>query len=97
KGKSFILKYICHGINCDDLYFIHIFSLAPISLQTTKVIVGDLNFNITTESQEEQVQVETVVFHSHFDPYYLENDIALIKLKTPIKFRPAVQPICLPE
>lgn len=76
---------------------LHIFSIAPVPIQTLKVIVGDLNFNSTTEAIDERVSVSSVVFHSHFDPYYLENDICLIKLKHPITFRAGVQPVCLPE
>lgn len=59
--------------------------------------MGDLNFNSSTESISEAVPVSSLVFHSHFDPYYLENDVALIKLKTNLTFRAGVQPICLPE
>lgn len=73
------------------------FSVAPVPVRTVKVIVGDLNINSTTETQHQFVNISSITFHSHFDPYYLENDIAVIKLAKPLKFRSGVQPICLPE
>lgn len=74
-----------------------IYSVAPVPLRTVKLIVGDLNINSTTETQHQRVNFSSITFHSHFDPYYLENDIAVIKLSSPLKFKSGIQPICLPE
>lgn len=71
--------------------------MAPVPVRTIKVIVGDLNINSTSETHHQLVNISSITFHSHFDPYYLENDIAVIKLKSPLKFRSGIQPICLPE
>ncbi|CAL8078751.1 unnamed protein product [Orchesella dallaii] len=72
-------------------------SIAPVPLRTVKIVVGDLNINTTDEAEHTFVNISSVTFHSHFDPYYLENDIAVIKLRNALKFRAGVQPVCLPE
>uniref|UniRef100_A0A3B5AZ92 coagulation factor Xa n=1 Tax=Stegastes partitus TaxID=144197 RepID=A0A3B5AZ92_9TELE len=41
--------------------------------------------------------VETIVTHNRYQPNTYHNDIALIKLATPIKFSRYILPACLPE
>lgn len=41
--------------------------------------------------------VETIMTHNKYRPDTYHNDIALIKLATPIKFTRYILPACLPE
>ncbi|XP_015423048.1 PREDICTED: coagulation factor X [Myotis davidii] len=61
-----------------------------------KVRVGDRNTE--KEDGNEMVhEVEVIVKHKGFDNKTYNCDIAVLKLKTPIKFRMNVAPACLPE
>jgi len=46
---------------------------------------------------EQSVEYEDWVSHEGFDKTTLDNDIAIIKLATPIKFGKTAQPACLPK
>nr|KAF6368349.1 coagulation factor X [Myotis myotis] len=61
-----------------------------------KVRVGDRNTE--KEDGNEMVhEVEVIIKHNKFDNKTFNCDIAVLKLKTPIKFRMNVAPACLPE
>lgn len=49
------------------------------------------------EGNEQIHQVDAIVTHFHYKPDTYHNDIALIKLVTPIKFSRYILPACLPE
>lgn len=42
-------------------------------------------------------QVETIITHNRYRPETYHNDIALIKLATPIRFSRYILPACIPE
>jgi len=42
-------------------------------------------------------RVETIITHNRYRPNTYHNDIALIKLATPIRFSRFILPACLPE
>ncbi|XP_030239469.1 uncharacterized protein LOC108651696 isoform X1 [Drosophila navojoa] len=61
------------------------------------VRVGDHYANIAEHSEVDSF-IETWYTHEQFrQPTHMNNDIALVVLKTPLKFNDYVQPICLPE
>ncbi|XP_026832666.1 uncharacterized protein LOC6545031 isoform X3 [Drosophila erecta] len=61
------------------------------------VRVGDHYANIA-ESSEEDAFIENWYIHENFRKgTHMNNDIALVVLKTPLKFSDYVQPICLPD
>lgn len=59
--------------------------------------VGDHNLMMTNETKHLTRKVQRVFFHSHFHPFLLDNDIALLQLDKPVTFADNIQPICLPE
>ena len=44
---------------------------------------------------EQFISIERIIIHDDYDTDTLDNDIALLKLKTPIKYNSRVQPVCL--
>ncbi|KAM3585383.1 uncharacterized protein V6R79_016485 [Siganus canaliculatus] len=52
---------------------------------------------LVNDSNEAVHQVETIITHNRYKPNTFLNDIALIKLATPIKFTRFILPACLPE
>jgi len=61
------------------------------------VSMGDHNKNIEDEN-EEMIQAKKIVIHQAFDVRTLENDIAIIKLRTPFALHPRRQTIqMMPE
>ncbi|XP_023161208.2 uncharacterized protein LOC111592952 isoform X2 [Drosophila hydei] len=61
------------------------------------VRVGDHYANIAEHSEVDSF-IETWYTHEQFrQPTHMNNDIAVVVLKTPLKFNDYVQPICLPE
>lgn len=61
------------------------------------VRVGDHYANIAENSEVDSF-IDTWYTHENFrQPTHMNNDIAVVVLKTPLKFSDYVQPICLPE
>lgn len=57
---------------------------------------GEFNRNVY-EDTEREYEVEKIFIHPDYNPRVLNNDISLLKLKTPIMFDKFRQPVCLPE
>lgn len=55
------------------------------------------NRNSTSESTIQNFKVEKAFKHSGYSTINYDNDIALIKLREPIKFQGSMRPACLPE
>ncbi|ELU06672.1 hypothetical protein CAPTEDRAFT_18116 [Capitella teleta] len=60
------------------------------------VILGDHDRRLVEENQETLDVVATII-HSGYDPSTNANDIALLKLKSPVVYTNAISPLCLPE
>lgn len=61
-----------------------------------RVILGDHDQTITTESAAIMRAVTSIVRHRSFDPDSYNNDIALLKLRKPVNFSRIIKPVCLP-
>ena len=56
------------------------------------------DFDISQNDGHEQViEIEQIITHDQYNPSTYDYDIALMKLKTPIKFTTRVRPVCLPD
>ncbi|XP_078578611.1 serine protease 33-like [Branchiostoma floridae x Branchiostoma japonicum] len=60
------------------------------------VRVGEHDF-MTREDTQKNAQIAKVILHPDYTRETDHHDIALLKLKKPVKLSPAVYPICLPE
>lgn len=49
------------------------------------------------DQREVTANVSKLFLHGHYDPETLDYDIALLKLKDPVKLSKIVKPVCLPE
>ncbi|CAG0906183.1 unnamed protein product, partial [Darwinula stevensoni] len=60
------------------------------------VTLGDLDISISFESQLMQTSA-TAIVHPRYDPGTRENDVALLRLETPVDFsaHPHIRPLCL--
>ena len=61
-----------------------------------QIVAGDYKLYIA-EGTEQTVPVIGIVQHENFDMSTVENDIALLKIATPLTFDDYVQPIALPS
>lgn len=60
------------------------------------VVVGEHD-RARHEGPEVKHKVEKIIIHKGYDQYEMNNDIAMIKLATPVAFNKFVSPVCLPE
>ncbi|XP_063323728.1 coagulation factor X-like [Pelmatolapia mariae] len=60
------------------------------------VRLGEFDRSVN-EGTEVDHKVEAVLAHRNYNPQTHDNDIALIKLATPIKFTRFILPVCIPE
>lgn len=69
-------------------------------------MVALLNYNLCSSGEFDTLEkdgnealheVETIITHNKYKQDTYHNDIALIKLRTPIKFSRYILPACLPE
>lgn len=59
--------------------------------------LGDHDLLNLNETAHVRRGVRRVLFHSHFHPFVLSNDIALLQLDRPVVFSDTIQPACLPQ
>ncbi|ESO81985.1 hypothetical protein LOTGIDRAFT_135463, partial [Lottia gigantea] len=60
------------------------------------VTAGGIKQN-TFEYSKRMYQIESIMMYKDYDEFSVENDIALVMLKSEIKFSNYIRPICLPS
>ncbi|XP_078416736.1 coagulation factor X-like [Cetorhinus maximus] len=65
-------------------------------LHSFTVVVGENNLEVN-EGSEQTHNISQIHIHSRYSRVTFENDIALLRLETPIEFNNYTIPICLPE
>jgi len=66
------------------------------NIDAHSIVVGEQDRQ-TEEGSEAEYYVEKIIPHKGYDPYELDNDIAMIKLSKPVAFNRYVSPVCLPN
>ncbi len=59
--------------------------------------VGEHITTSTSDGSHQDKSVEKIIVHRRYSRRTLDNDIALIKLATPVQFGRYVKPVCLPN
>ena len=87
-GGVLLSKYhVLTAAHCMEEYPTHVY----------RVRVGDWNMNVE-DFEEQTFEVDTVYFHEEYNVgVFLNNDIALLKLKNEVQFGTNVVPACLPH
>jgi secreted trypsin-like serine protease len=60
------------------------------------IVVGDHTRNQPSDVRQ-TLNVSNIFMHESYDPYWYYNDIALVKLETPIALNDEVWPVCAPD
>ncbi|CAG0905360.1 unnamed protein product, partial [Darwinula stevensoni] len=87
----------CGGSLINDRYVLTAAQCVDQSLsETFYVNLGDLDWSITNESKSIRIPARAII-HPRYDSVKGLNDIALLKLKTPVNFNefPHIRPICI--
>ena len=66
------------------------------SASSFEIVVGDLHRSVN-DTTEQKHQVELVIAHPNYDGSSINNDIALMKLRTPVMMNDHVLTACLPN
>ncbi|XP_070156103.1 trypsin-1 [Polyergus mexicanus] len=91
-------QFYCGGTVINSRYVLtaaHCIDRFDESKLTVRIL--EHNRNSTSESTTQDFKVEKALKHSGYSTINYDNDIALIKLKEPIKFQGPMRPACLPE
>ncbi|XP_061115119.1 chymotrypsin-like elastase family member 2A [Conger conger] len=66
------------------------------SSRTYRVVLGKHNLK-ETEVDSVAIPASKMIVHEKWNPFFIRNDIALIKLEAPVTVSDAIMPACLPE
>nr|XP_055023657.1 chymotrypsin-like elastase family member 2A [Misgurnus anguillicaudatus] len=64
--------------------------------RTYRVYLGKHNLAISNEAGSIAISPAKIIVHEKWDSYNIRNDIALIKLSTPVEISDSISPACLP-
>ncbi|XP_049341919.1 chymotrypsin-like elastase family member 2A [Astyanax mexicanus] len=67
-----------------------------IGSRTYRVYLGKHSLNAANEQGSVAIAPAKIIVHEQWDSYRIRNDIALIKLQTPVQFSDTISPACLP-
>ena len=77
------------------IFFLFLFT-AHCVRQRLYIRAGEFDL-MSSDDVEQQLPVSEIFVHPKFDRNTVDNDIALLKLRTPLKMNKFVSPICLPK
>lgn len=86
-GSVINSRYVLTAAHCIDKF--------DISKMSVRILEHD--WKSTNETKTQDFKVEYTLKHIGYSTTNYNNDIALIKLKTPIRFQDSMRPVCLPE
>nr|XP_009289871.1 transmembrane protease serine 5 isoform X2 [Danio rerio] len=61
------------------------------------VYAGIITSNLAKLAQYQGFAVERIIYNKNYNHRTHDNDIALVKLKTPLNFSDTIRPVCLPQ
>ncbi|KAF7660259.1 hypothetical protein LDENG_00285210 [Lucifuga dentata] len=91
KGKGF-----CGGVIYKPSWILTAsHCLEDVDINFLKVVAGEHNTEVD-EGTEQLIQVTQIISHQDYVPLTADNDIALLRLSSPIVYTPYAVPVCLP-
>ncbi|XP_050547383.1 venom protease-like [Daktulosphaira vitifoliae] len=95
-----LTEWLCSGTLISNSYVITTARcVTNIDVSLHEVRLGDLNLDpkVPDEAETVTVHVATIAYHDQYDSKKRTDDIAIVKLKTPVHYSKYIQPICLPS
>ncbi|XP_060871513.1 uncharacterized protein LOC132945771 isoform X1 [Metopolophium dirhodum] len=92
--------FFCGGALIADRFVItaaHCVMTRDTPVDDLTVHLGDYDLTADNETEHQARRVSRVLFHSHFHPFLLANDIALLQLDRPAAASDTVRPVCMPS
>ncbi|KAI8484056.1 hypothetical protein Bbelb_381740 [Branchiostoma belcheri] len=62
-----------------------------------KVVAGIHDLNANADPDKQTKNIWRIILHEHFNHHNNDNDIALLRLESPVDWSDTVKPVCLPE
>jgi len=69
--------------------------MRPSDIPSLLVKLGDHDINTEAETRTTKVRVAQIIKHKGFSQQTLHNDVAILRLATPVQFRRNVRPVCM--
>ena len=85
----------CGGTILDETTILSAAHCFPFFRPNAKYIEAGIKVRASSEAQK--IYVKETIKHPMYNPRNYDNDIAILKLKSPLTFNDNVQPACLPH
>ncbi|KAK8738151.1 hypothetical protein OTU49_004071, partial [Cherax quadricarinatus] len=85
---------MCAGVLIQPSWILTAGHCYPNGFRETEITLGEHDLNVQ-EPGTLVIEAKNVITHEKFDSFTMENDIALVELKSPATFSDRISPICL--